>query len=334
LTGLPAAHPWFVLELTPACNLDCIYCCNPWTVDGRLPRVMDRGRLENLLGRIASETKPSGITFSGGEPLLTHDLPALAAFASKLFPSVSVATNGILLTRDLARKLAGAGVTSFQVSIPASREETFEAQCGSRLLRSALAGLSAAAASGASVSAAFTLTSANARECPDALRLAFAFGASSFQINRLAFGGRASAAWDSLAPGAGQVADSVAGAVLRSREYGIPCYTGIPLEVCSWPDVLLEEGCNSGCLCARLKWAVDPAGMLRPCEQSPVILGDLSTGSFIDLASSRPAEEFRAWAPVEACTGCNREPGCHGGCRYAAPPASLGRPGGCRAGSS
>jgi radical SAM protein with 4Fe4S-binding SPASM domain len=320
LTDVSSSHPWFVLELVPTCNLDCIYCCNPWTSDVDPPCPVDRGSLAELLRRLVSEARPSGITISGGEPLLDPDLPSLAGLASSLVPSVTVATNGTLLTPGLARELAGAGVTAFQISVPASCEETFDELCGAPLLEDALEGVSAAAASGASVCAAYTLTRINYGECADAMRLAFAFGASSFQINRLAFGGRASAAWNSLSPDAGQVAEAVIDARRRSTEYGIPVFAGIPLEPCVLPTGLLDGIGNCGCICARLKWAVDPAGRLRPCEQSPVVIGDLATCGFQELAGSGPAEEFRAWAPSGSCGGCTFEPDCHGGCRYSASP--------------
>ncbi|NLP06542.1 radical SAM protein [Candidatus Fermentibacteria bacterium] len=313
---MTATRPWIVFELTPRCNLHCLYCCNPWTLGGQIPP----GELEtvvmaDLMRKIAVEVNPLGITLSGGEPLVRADIMDLAAEAVKLFPDVSIATNGLLLTRSMAKDLAALGVRSVQISIPAATDDTFEELCGARALDRGLAGMAAASGAGLSVCAAFTLTALNAEQCSQVLEKAFAFGASSFQINRLARGGRAAAGWRELVPGRDQVCSAVSEVSSNGDLLGLQVFTGIPLEPCLWPAELLEGLTNEGCLCADAKWAIDPEGHLRPCEQSSLVLGNLLERDFDQLAEGPLARRFRREYRSPECLDCPRISTCRGGCR-------------------
>lgn len=313
---MSAARPWIVFEVTPRCNLRCLYCCNPWTLHGQTPPgELETEVMANLLRKIAAEVNPVGITFSGGEPLVRADLVELTAEAVKLFPDVSIATNGLLLTKSLAKELAALGVRSVQISMPAATDAVFEDMTGSKALDRVLAGMAAASAAGLSVCAAFTLTAINADQCSQVLEKAFAFGASSFQINRVARGGRAAADWRELVPGRDQLRSAVSEASANGDLLGLQVFTGIPLEPCLWPVELLDGLTNEGCLCAEAKWAVDPEGHLRPCEQSPLVLGNLLERDFDQLAEGPVARRFRREYRSPECLDCPRLSTCRGGCR-------------------
>src|SRR5690625_2186470 len=82
-TSPAASHPlWLLAELTYACPLPCVYCSNPLEL-GRASRERDT---ETWL-RVRREGRAIGATqlgFSGGEPLLRHDLETLVAEGRKL----------------------------------------------------------------------------------------------------------------------------------------------------------------------------------------------------------------------------------------------------------
>ncbi len=81
------AGPYYILELTPRCTQDCLYCYNVWKqrpdlVTGELDT---QGWCE-LIARLQDEVgemHPNGcrqVTFSGGEPLLRDDFRDILAF--------------------------------------------------------------------------------------------------------------------------------------------------------------------------------------------------------------------------------------------------------------
>lgn len=254
---------------------------------------------------------------SGGEPCLRDDLSLLVGILARSVPEVHLATNGTLLDGSAAGSLAGSGLAAFQISLPAARPPTFEGLCGCGSIDRVLRGISAAASTGLPVSAALPLCSPNWAETGDVLRLAFASGASSFQIIPLAPGGRASGAWSELRPSRDMIRGALDMAVEGASVAGIPVYTGIPIRGCSMGGSLPEGLVNTGCTGAGPKWAVDPWGRLRPCEQVPLQLGDFLAESFGSMASSQAALEFRALP--QSCRGCGEAAACRGGCRAAAP---------------
>ncbi len=82
------------------CNLSCTYC--DYVRDGYADRHPELGTSDALrLLDICRDGVPS-IAFSGGEPLMRKDLPALIRHARDLrFRPISLFTNGLLLRRNL-----------------------------------------------------------------------------------------------------------------------------------------------------------------------------------------------------------------------------------------
>jgi MoaA/NifB/PqqE/SkfB family radical SAM enzyme len=91
------------IELTERYNNNCIHCyVNRPADDHQAQEEEVTGVwLQNLLEEaVASGT--THIRFTGGEPLLRHDFVAIYGYACRLGLSVSVATNGTLITGDIA----------------------------------------------------------------------------------------------------------------------------------------------------------------------------------------------------------------------------------------
>jgi radical SAM protein with 4Fe4S-binding SPASM domain len=303
----PPRPPWFVLETTPRCNLECIFCCNPWKDAGYsgpsgLPAATSR-----IIERLSSTTRIGGITISGGEPLTAPDLRGTVEAASRASPELILATNGTILDRREAIELAGGGLTDFQISLPAARDSTFRAICGSDLRKDAVRGISSAAATGIPVSVAFPVCTLNWSEAGEVILLAFASGASSFQLLPLAPGGLATGSWAGL-----RVLGMLGEAVEKT---GIRTYTGIPLPPCEWGRFLPPGLVNDGCFGAGCKWAIDPWGSVRPCEQVGIVLGSIFDRSFDEIRLSGAAAAFRAMDCRSGCPECSQKPVCRGGCR-------------------
>ena len=106
----------FGIEVTRKCNLRCPHC---YTRSGtsRAHAGPDPKALRELVSALAA-AGVRDIGFSGGEPLLRHDLEDLMKHGHQVgVGSFGIVTNGLLATPERVRSLAHAGLRAAQVSI-------------------------------------------------------------------------------------------------------------------------------------------------------------------------------------------------------------------------
>jgi len=103
-----------MIALTYRCQCGCVHC----SADGRPRdgRELSTGEVKKIIAGARAMGSPK-IGFTGGEPLLRDDLAELVAFASGLGLSVSIDTNGILLSAAKAAALKKAGISNVNVSL-------------------------------------------------------------------------------------------------------------------------------------------------------------------------------------------------------------------------
>ncbi len=119
--GFPI-HP--VWEVTNACNLKCEQChaSSGKPLTGELST--EEGK--NLLDSMARIEEFRMLAFGGGEPLVRPDILELVAYARSLGLEISIATNGMLLTPEMARELKKMGVANIAVGLNANDERIHE----------------------------------------------------------------------------------------------------------------------------------------------------------------------------------------------------------------
>ena len=119
--GFPI-HP--VWEVTNACNLKCEQC---HASSGKpLPDELTTEEGKRLLDGIAAIGEFRMLALGGGEPLLRPDIFELVAYARKLGLEISIATNGTLLTCEMAREFKKMGVANIAVGLNASDKSVHE----------------------------------------------------------------------------------------------------------------------------------------------------------------------------------------------------------------
>lgn len=74
------------------CDMRCPFCHNAELLDGSAPPVMDEDELLSFLKK--RQGLLDGVAFTGGEPLLQKDLPALAVRIRELGYPIKLDTNG------------------------------------------------------------------------------------------------------------------------------------------------------------------------------------------------------------------------------------------------
>jgi radical SAM protein with 4Fe4S-binding SPASM domain len=166
-----------VWNYTKMCNLRCIHCYS----NAGVPAPDELSFKEKI--RAVDELAEAGvvsIAFSGGEPLLGKDFYEVAEYASEQGFYVSVATNGTLVTKNVARKLADF-VDYVEVSLDHSQPELHDRFRGKRgAFKKTLKGIRNCAETDMLTCVATTVTRSNLGCIPDLIDIAEDLGADRF----------------------------------------------------------------------------------------------------------------------------------------------------------
>ena len=110
------AAPFLVVwNLTRQCNLRCKHC-----YENAQPLPAEDELTTEEAKRVIDEFAKSGvvaIAFSGGEPLLRRDFFELVKYAKSKEFYISVASNGTLITKEIATKLKESGIDYIEISL-------------------------------------------------------------------------------------------------------------------------------------------------------------------------------------------------------------------------
>src|ERR1700759_393422 len=94
-------------EVTKGCNLRCIHCRAKAT-ELMSPSDRPTDKALDIISQIAEFSNPI-LVLSGGEPLYRHDIFQLAEYATSRGIRTALATNGTLVTKDIAEKIRNVG---------------------------------------------------------------------------------------------------------------------------------------------------------------------------------------------------------------------------------
>jgi MoaA/NifB/PqqE/SkfB family radical SAM enzyme len=111
-------------ELTKGCNLRCIHC-RATATELSSPLDLPTAKARNIIEQIAGYASPI-LVLSGGEPLYRRDVFDLARFATDRGIRVALATNGTLVTRDVAQRIKDTGVKRVSISLDGADAETHD----------------------------------------------------------------------------------------------------------------------------------------------------------------------------------------------------------------
>lgn len=108
------------LEVTRACNLQCIHCLN------NSGKKLDNQLTDEELIKLVIDLSKCGIQeirFTGGEPLVYDKIYDLINIATINGVYTSIGTNGTLITKEVAKRLKNAGLKKAVVSIDGTKEK-------------------------------------------------------------------------------------------------------------------------------------------------------------------------------------------------------------------
>ncbi len=322
-----------VWNFTNACNLSCRHCYQD--AHKALP---DELTLEERL-KVVDELDRNNVTsiaFSGGEPLISKDFWPTAEYAHNKGIHLSVATNGTLITKEVASRLKDVGVEYVEISIDSAKPEVHDAFRGGQgnWMRSVEGIKNCVEVEGMTVGMATTVTRNNFDELDDLIALAKDLKVDSFYVFNFIPAGRGKdIVNDDLTPEMREaVLKKLHGTFLQKElftfstcpQYGRYCYENAPDNIIVNSHYFYFQGQQAkmladyvgGCGAGRLYCAIQPNGIVSPCVFMPIEVGDLRKENLSDIwHNSEVMLRLRdRSAMTEHCGICEHRSMC-GGCR-------------------
>jgi radical SAM protein with 4Fe4S-binding SPASM domain len=165
-------------ELTKGCNLRCVHCRASATELSSPDDLSTRAAMD-IIDQIAEVSSPI-LVLSGGEPLFRSDIFQLARYGTDKGLRVALATNGTLVSKEVARKIVDSGVKRVAISldgVDATTHDQFRGIPGA--FDAALTGFRNLKDLGMSVQINTTIARHNAHQLPQVLALAKSIGADA-----------------------------------------------------------------------------------------------------------------------------------------------------------
>ncbi len=180
--------PVVIWNLIRRCNLACQHCYSI-SADVDFAGELSTAEVFATMDDLRAFGVPV-LILSGGEPLLRHDLYAIAHRAKAMGFYVGLSTNGTLIDETNIGDIAGVGFDYLGVSLDGieATHDRFRRKKGA--FAASLAGVRLARAAGIKVGLRFTLTQDNAHDLPALLELMEAERVDKFYLSHLNYGGR------------------------------------------------------------------------------------------------------------------------------------------------
>jgi pyrroloquinoline quinone biosynthesis protein E len=310
-----APRPYALLaEITYRCPLHCPYCSNPTQTRNNNELVTDEWK------RVIREAAALGVLqigFSGGEPLVRHDLAALVRAARDANLYTNLITSGIDLNDDRIRALRDAGLDSVQLSFQSDTAELADEIAGARVHQRKLDVAAKIRAAGIPLSLNFVIHRRNIDRLPEMIELAESLHAERVELANVQFYGWAFLNRAALLPTRDQVvrAREIADAAKARLAGTIDIFYVLPDYYETRP-----KPCLNGW--GQQYLTVNPLGDVLPCPTASSAIPDLRFENVRTRTLDwiwRESESFRRfrgteWMP-EPCQSCPQREIDFGGCR-------------------
>lgn len=313
-----------VLELTYQCNHKCKFCSCPWYApnnDYPVGRELDLYHWKQVIGRLY-DLGVEAISISGGECLLKDCLKEILLFINqesekrKKLKEIVLISNGLLMNKDYLQLFKQCHV-HLSMSLPGI--ETFEEHTGVDNANGVLHWFQEAQKLELNTTVNVTVTKKNYYELFKTISLGLISGASSVLINRFLPGGRGLSFQNELALNRKQLNGmmGIAEEVLTlSNRYG-QIGTEIPLCAIDSPNRYKRLGYGTKCAAAKDFFVIDPAGQIRTCNHSPIVVGNVFDDEMIKDKEYWSVFANSNYHPT-LCQTCKSIDACDCGCREAA----------------
>lgn len=293
-------------EITLKCNLHCVHCLS--NAGKALDHELNTEECRALIDQWAA-LKVFQVNIGGGEPFAREDFLDLMHHAHEKGMVTCVSSNGTLVDRALAKRLAQLGMLYLQVSLDGATEEVNDAVRGAGTFRRILTAMDNLAAEGVPFSINAVLTRQNFDQL-ESLRALAAEYAGELRVSRFRPSGRGKETKKDLGPTTQQLEDF--SEWLNRHEL---VRTGDSF-FCLTSERRRRKGLDM-CGAAKMTCCVSPDGKVYPCaflQEDPFLAGDVRDRPFRSIwDDSTVFRRFRN-LDVLSCMSCYRFEICRGGC--------------------
>ncbi|MEM5883038.1 MAG: radical SAM protein [Candidatus Aenigmatarchaeota archaeon] len=327
-----------VWDYTKACNLRCKHC-----YENALPKPAPDELTTQEAFKVIDEFASAGVValaFAGGEPLMRKDFFEVVSYATKKDFYVSLATNGTLITKEVARKLKDSCVQYVEISLDGFEKTHDKFRGIPGAWKKTVEGIKNCVKVGIDTCVATTTTRYNLKEIPKLMEFAEKeLCVDRFIVfNYVPTGRGKEIIEEDLTPEEREELLQFLYSKLISPnckldvfstapQYAVTSlkYTDGPLIATHFTNegmIRLLKGRTKvltefigGCGAGRLYCGMEPNGDIQPCVFIPIKIGNIRKQKLVEIWRNSPVlKEIRERDKFEGCGKCKYKYVC-GGCR-------------------
>jgi len=336
-------RPLVFWNVTNQCNLSCVHCYINAAPNAQRSDELTLDEAKAFIDDLA-EIKIPLLMFSGGEPLVRNDIWKLLGYARSKGLKTALSSNGVLITKDIAKKIKDLGVEYVGISLDGASEKIHDAirnQPGS--FRKSVQALKNCVEIGLKCGIRMTVTKDNYHEVSSLLDLAIELRVPRFCVYWLVPSGRGRRLYASQQLNSDEVAKILDLLYMKAKEFN-PNHLEI-LTVDAPQDGLyilnkmrdedspeyenalkLLEYTGDSCSAGERVANVDPAGNVYPCQFAQLEelkIGNVKQRKFSAIWNDSKNPVLSAFRNKVAhlkgkCGLCAYKELCNGGCRIRA----------------
>jgi mycofactocin radical SAM maturase len=293
-------------EVTLRCNLRCVHCLSDAGAGSDQELTTDEAK--HLIDQWAA-LRVFQVNIGGGEPFMREDFLDLLKYAHIKGVVTCVSTNGLLVDRTLAKRLAELKMLYLQVSLDGATEDVNDAIRGRGTYRRVLEAMEFLSGENVPFSINTVLTRLSYPQL-DALRAMAGDYGGELRVSRFRPSGRGKQSKDGLGPEKWQLE-----AFAEWLETNDMVRTGDSF-FCLTSEKRRRKGLDM-CGAAKMTCCVSPSGKVYPCaflQERSFEAGNVRLQPFKEIwDTSEVLVRFRQ-LEVQSCVTCYRFEHCRGGC--------------------
>jgi radical SAM protein with 4Fe4S-binding SPASM domain len=301
------------IALTYRCQNRCFFCYASSPERGKVVPEMSTQEVQRVLDKIIDQAHVPTVSFTGGEPTLREDLPALVAYARGRDLRVNLITNGIRCADEaFVAQLAEADLNSAQVSLEAGDAPTHDEVVGNPgAFQRTLRGLRNLKAAGIHTHTNTTINTHNLDALPAMIDRLAALGQEYLSMNMVIRTGGAVGVRDIRYE---EIGDIILPLKKQAESYGMRFVWYSPVPYCLFNPAANGLGSQS-CSAAEGLLSIGPDGTVLPCSSFEEGIGNLVREDFETIWQRRTARYWRDKEFVPpGCKDCDLVELCCGAC--------------------
>ncbi|MBU0483966.1 MAG: radical SAM protein [Proteobacteria bacterium] len=321
---------WVAWEITRRCNLKCVHCRSSSELEACGHPDFSFEEATRVLDDISSYASPV-VVLSGGEPLLRKDVFEIAKYGTGKGLRMCMATNGTLVTEEIAGKIKEAGIKMVSMSLDGSTaaiHDNFRNSPGA--FEGTMRAIKIFNDHGIKFLINSSFTKRNQEDIPNLYKLAKTTGATAWYMFMIVPTGRGEDIMSEL------ISKEDYEEVLKwhyelekeedellIRPTCAPSYYRVVLQQAKKQGddfkrrtLQFSTGGSKGCLAGQLICLIDVDGNVLPCSYFPLAAGNIREKSFKEIwEKSELFKDMRDFKSYKGrCGACEYVNVC-GGCR-------------------